>query len=127
MNYSLFICGNKDNYDRNDLVNIIINYELHLSSISYKKEKPNKTVLRLIKESFGSYKTFKKILKSSITNDKNTYTFLVLNNSRLEVINFVNTSNIYNKGLVPLLCINNKLFKLIDFHYVNKLLERFYG
>lgn len=59
--------------------------------------------LKIIKE-FGNYQNFKNKFKESALSIKGSgYTFLVLNNNKLEIINLKNQDNPYSLNLIPLI------------------------
>ena len=95
---------------RNDILfNLggVINHNLYFSSVSPNKEKPNNLLLSEINNTFGSIEEFKEKFKQSALSIKGSgYTFLVLDNEKLKIINLSNQDNPYNYYYAPLLALD---------------------
>lgn len=96
--------------DRKDILfNLggIINHEIYFNSMGAKKEEPNIFLKTKIKEDFGSLDEFKKSFKKSALALKGSgYTFLVLANNKLKIVNLENQENPYYHNFIPLICID---------------------
>lgn len=102
-----------DEFNESDRKNIlfnlggIINHEIYFNSMSAKKEEPNIFLKTKIKEDFGSLDEFKKSFKKSALALKGSgYTFLVLANNKLKIVNLENQENPYYHNFIPLICID---------------------
>lgn len=121
----------------------VINHNLYFDSISPKKEEPNILLKNKINNNFGSYDNFKKLFKESALSLKGSgYTFLVLNNGNLEIVNLPNQENPYSYNLIPLITLDlwehayyinyenkkdlyiDNFFEIINFHSANKIIEK---
>ena len=121
----------------------VINHNLYFDSISPKKEEPNILLKNKINNNFGSYDNFKKLFKESALSLKGSgYTFLVLNNGNLEIVNLPNQENPYSYNLIPLITLDlwehayyinyenkkdlyiDNFFEIINFHKANKIIEK---
>ncbi len=84
----------------------VLNHELYFKSIG-KKSSISSELKRQIENQYDSYENFVKIFSESANKVKGSgYTFLVLNNQKLEIINLPNQVTPYLYGLIPLLCID---------------------
>lgn len=84
----------------------VLNHELYFKSIS-KKSTISDVLKNEIENEFGSYENFVKLFSESANKLKGSgYTFLVINNKKLEIINMPNQVTPYLYGLIPLLCID---------------------
>lgn len=118
----------------------VINHNIYFKSMSQNKIDPNQTLMNMINTTFGSYDDFKRIFKESALQIKGSgYTYLVLNKTKLEIINLKNQDNPYYYNLIPLLTIDmwehayyinyeNKkdlyienFFEIVDFSEANKI------
>lgn len=121
----------------------VINHNLYFDSISPKKEEPNILLKNKINNNFGSYDNFKKLFKESALSLKGSgYTFLVLNNGNLKIVNLPNQENPYSYNLIPLITLDlwehayyinyenkkdlyiDNFFEIINFHSANKIIEK---
>lgn len=121
----------------------IINHNLYFDSISPKKEEPNILLKNKINNNFGSYDNFKKLFKESALSLKGSgYTFLVLNNGNLKIVNLPNQENPYSYNLIPLITLDlwehayyinyenkkdlyiDNFFEIINFHSANEIIEK---
>ena len=121
----------------------VINHNLYFDSISPKKEEPNILLKNKINNNFGSYDNFKKLFKESALSLKGSgYTFLVLNNGNLKIVNLPNQENPYSYNLIPLITLDlwehayyinyenkkdlyiDNFFEIINFHKANKIIEK---
>lgn len=93
--------------DREDILfNLggVINHNIYFRSISPKKEPPSPILMRKIIGEFGSFDKFKEMFKKKALSLKGSgYTFLVLNNNKLEIINLFNQETPYSYNLTPLI------------------------
>ena len=84
----------------------VLNHELYFKSIG-KKSIISDVLKNEIENEFGSYENFVKLFSESANKLKGSgYTFLVINNKKLEIINMPNQVTPYLYGLIPLLCID---------------------
>lgn len=84
----------------------VLNHELYFKSIG-KKSIISDVLKNEIENEFGSYENFVKLFSESANKLKGSgYTFLVINNKKLEIINIPNQVTPYLYGLIPLLCID---------------------
>lgn len=129
--------------DRDDILfNLggVINHNIFFKSISPYREMPNKLLSNLINNYFGSFNNFKEVFKKKALSLKGAgYTYLVLNNSKLEIVNLSNQDNPYSYNFIPLLCIDmwehsyyinynsykenyiDNFFEIVDFSEANSL------
>lgn len=119
----------------------VLNHELYFLSMSDKPFKENKLYLDIIKK-YGSFDNFKQ--QFTIVSNKlvgSGYTFLVINNNNLDIVNMSNQENPYTYDMVPLLALDlwehayylkyknnrdeyvNNFFSIIDFDNANKIYE----
>lgn len=120
----------------------VINHDIYFRSMSPNKVLPNDLVLEMINNTFFSYDNFKKIFKDKALSLKGSgYTFLVLKDNNLEIINLFNQDNPYNYSYIPIIGLdmwehayylnykNNKdlyidnFFEIINFGFINSLFE----
>lgn len=96
--------------DRQDILfNLggVINHNIYFKSMSPKKEMPSVFMNSLIIKSFGSYDNFLKEFKQKAMSLKGSgYTYLILDQGYLRLINLYNQDNPYNYDLIPLLTID---------------------
>ena len=84
----------------------VLNHELYFKSIG-KKSIISDVLKNEIENEFGSYENFVKLFSESANKLKGSgYTFLVINNKKLEIINIPNQVTPYLYGLISLLCID---------------------
>ncbi len=129
--------------DRDDILfNLggVINHNIFFKSISPYKEKPNKLLSILINNYYGSFDNFKEEFKKKALSSKGAgYTYLVLNNNKLDIVNLSNQDNPYSYNFIPLLCIDmwehsyyinynsykdnyiDNFFEIVDFSKANSL------
>lgn len=129
--------------DRDDILfNLggVINHNIFFKSISPYKEKPNKLLSILINNYYGSFDNFKEEFKKKALSLKGAgYTYLVLNNNKLDIVNLSNQDNPYSYNYIPLLCIDmwehsyyinynsykdnyiDNFFEIVDFSKANSL------
>lgn len=121
----------------------IMNHELYFKSMSnLNNNMPNGKIKDAINNQYGSYDNFKKLfLETALQLVGSGYTFLVLNNKKLQIINMTNEENPYSYGFIPIMNIdiwehayylaykNNKkdyilnFFNIVDFNNINSLYE----
>lgn len=129
--------------DREDILfNLggVINHNIYFDSISDNREEPNIPLMNYITDTFGSYDEFKNSFKKTALSLKGSgYTFLVLNEGVLKIINLSNQENPYYYDLVPLIGLDmwehayylnyenkkdiyiDNFFEIVDFRKANKL------
>ena len=97
-------------FDKEDRDNIlfnlggVINHNIYFRSISPNKVEPDKNLLNRINEKYNSYNNFKSIFKEKALSIKGSgYTFLVLKDNNLEIVNLLNQDNPYNHNMIPLI------------------------
>ena len=85
-----------------------LNHELYFYTISpNKNNKPISNLKKKIDESFGSYDKFKdKFIKKALELKGSGYTFLVLNNNKLQIINTSNQDTPLSYGFKPILTLD---------------------
>lgn len=133
--------------DRDDILyNLMgsLNHELFFYTMSsYGKNKPIGNIKNKIEEEFGTYDKFREeFIKKALELKGSGYTFLVVNDSKLQIINTSVEDSALLYGFIPLLVIDmwehayyldyedNKLdyinnwFKLIDFEKVEKIYNK---
>ena len=128
--------------DRGDILyNLggVINHDLYFNSMSEKPQKPNNILMNKIIDTFGSFSNFKSELKKHALSIKGSgYTFLVLKNNQLKIINLLNQDNPYSNNLIPLIALDmwehayyinyqknkdiyiNNFLEIIDFTFANR-------
>lgn len=143
LNELVFHINEFNESDREDILfNLggVINHKIYFKSISPNREKPNKLLSALINNFYGDFDNFKEQFKRKALSLKGAgYTYLVLNNSKLDIVNLKNQVNPYSYNYSPLLCIDmwehsyyinyesykeiyiNNFFEIIDFSEANKL------
>jgi len=111
--------------------------------MSPKKVKPNSVLINQIINEFGSYNGFKNKFKESALSLKGSgYTYLVLNNNHLEIVNLKNQDNPYNYNYIPIISLDmwehsyyinyenkkdiyiDNFFEVIDFNEANKIFNK---
>ena len=152
----LLIKNNEELIDRIDMFNLedrddilynlmgSLNHELFFYTMSpYGKNKPIGNIKNKIEEEFGTYDKFREeFIKKALELKGSGYTFLVVNDSKLQIINTSVEDSALLYGFIPLLVIDmwehayyldyedNKLdyinnwFKLIDFEKVEKIYNK---
>ncbi len=122
----------------------VLNHELYFDIINNngKKEPSGKLIEDIIKQ-YGSYNNFvSEFIKISSRLKGSGFTFLVLNNDKLEIINLPNQETPYIYGMIPIIALdmwehsyylkyeNNKeqyiknFFSIIDFNKVENIYEK---
>lgn len=118
----------------------VINHNIYFSSMSPKKEIPNKELESIINKYFTSLDNFKKEFKKMALSIKGSgYTYLVIDKGKLKMVNLFNQDNPYNYSYIPLLCIDmwehayyinyenkkdiyiDNFFEILDFSNANKI------
>lgn len=121
----------------------VINHYIYFNSMSPNKEEPNIFLKNKINERFGSISEFKKRFKESALKLQGSgYTFLVLDNGKLKIINLKNQANPYCFGYIPLIGIDmwehayylnyenkkeiyiDNFLEIMDFKRANQLFEK---
>ncbi len=121
-----------------------LNHNLYFSNISNRGNiVPIGKIKRDIERDFTTYASFKeKFIASSMNLVGSGYTFLVLDNGKLKIINTSNEDTPYSYKFIPVICLdlwehayfleykNNKLgyinnfFQIIDFQKINNYYEK---
>jgi len=109
--YSLFeLTKHIDEFNSNDREDIlfnlggVINHNIYFRSMSPKGENPNTILMRKIIGEFGSFDNFKDSFKKKALSLKGSgYTFLVLNNNKLQIVNLSSQETPYYYNLTPLI------------------------
>lgn len=121
----------------------VLNHELYFNTISPKKNtRPSGELKEAIDRDFGSFDAFKKEwIRMAKLVVGSGYTFLVVKNKKLEIINTSNQETPYIYGLTPIMTIDlwehayyldyqssrnvyiENFFEIIDFDIVSKLYE----
>lgn len=142
LNFHLEEFNNEDQKDILFNLGGVINHELYFRSISPNKEKPNIFLQKKIEEDFGSMEEMKKRFKESALKLKGSgYTFLVIDEGKLKIVNLKNQKNPYYYNYIPLIGIDmwehayylnyeNKkelyidaFLEIMDFKEANKIVE----
>ncbi len=131
-----------DNYQSDILYNLggVINHNLYFNNMNPNPIKPSKNLENMINNTFGNYNTFLKEFKEKALSLKGSgYTFLVLKNKKLEIINLKNQENPYTYNLIPLITLDlwehayyinyqnkkdiyiDNFFEILDFKEANKI------
>lgn len=145
----VYVLNNIDQYEiekRGDIIyNIggVINHELYFNSMNPRNRKPVGKLNDMIIKTYGSYEN----LKKEFINKANQlvgsgYTFLVLNNGKLDIVNLSNQETPYSYGMIPLLALDlwehayyldyqndrvryiENFFQIVDFDEASKLYEK---
>ena len=122
----------------------VINHDIYFNSMSKNKTSPNSRLMEEIINRFDSFENFIKEFKEKALSIKGSgYTFLVINNGSLDIINLLNQDNPYNYGYTPLLGIDmwehafyinyenkkdiyiDNFFEVIDFKNANDIFNNF--
>lgn len=121
----------------------VINHNLYFNSISQKKEPPNIFLKVKIMNKYGDYEIFKEEFKKKALSLKGSgYTFLVLKDNDLDIINLENQETPYTYNYIPLICLDmwehayyinyenkkelyiDNFFEIIDFKKANSYFEQ---
>lgn len=124
------------------LSSAILNHELYFENIGLNKSKPVGKLKQKIEQQYGSFEKFKEEFKKQASYVIGSgYTFLILNNNDLEIINTSNQENPYSYDLIPIMNIDlwehayyidyfnrqkyiDNFFSIIDFEEVNNNYEK---
>lgn len=124
------------------LSSAILNHELYFENIGLNKSEPVGKLKQKIEQQYGSFEKFKEELKKQASYVIGSgYTFLILNNNDLEIINTSNQENPYSYDLIPIMNIDlwehayyidyfnrqeyiDNFFSIIDFEEVNNNYEK---
>lgn len=131
--------------DREDILfNLggVINHDIYFHSMSPTREEANVFLKVKIMNTYGNYEKFKEEFKRKALSLKGSgYTFLVLKENNLDIINLSNQENPYTYNLVPLLALDmwehayylnyenkkdiyiDNFFEVIDFKMANKIVN----
>ncbi len=120
----------------------VINHNIYFNSMNSKdkRQNPNTLLMKLINQKFGSYDNLKKELKKKALEIKGSgYTFLVLADNNLTIVNLLNQDNPYNYHYLPLIGIDmwehayylnyenkkelyvDNFLEVMDFSYANQM------
>jgi len=118
----------------------VINHDIYFNSMSDETHKPNIFLNSKITEDFGSFDSFKEEFKKKALELKGSgYTFLVIDKSKLKIVNFKDQDNPYYNNLIPVLAIDlwehayyinyeykkdlyiDNFLEIMDFKYANKI------
>ena len=124
------------------LASAILNHELYFENIGLNKSEPVGKLKQKIEQQYGSFENFKEEFKKQASYVIGSgYTFLILNNNDLEIINTSNQENPYSYDLIPIMNIDlwehayyidyfnrqeyiDNIFSIIDFEEVNNNYEK---
>lgn len=124
------------------LSSAILNHELYFENIGLNKSEPVGKLKQKIEQQYGSFEKFKEEFKKQASYVIGSgYTFLILNNNDLEIINTSNQENPYSYDLMPIMNIDlwehayyidyfnrqeyiDNFFSIIDFEEVNNNYEK---
>lgn len=124
------------------LSSAILNHELYFENMGLNKSEPVGKLKQKIEQQYGSFEKFKEELKKQASYVIGSgYTFLILNNNDLEIINTSNQENPYSYDLIPIMNIDlwehayyidyfnrqeyiDNFFSIIDFEEVNNNYEK---
>ncbi len=128
--------------DREDILfNLggVINHNIYFQSMSPRKEKPNPFLEVKLLNQYGPNDKWKEEFKKKALSLKGSgYTFLVLNQNKLDIINLPNQENPYTYNLIPLIALDmwehayyinyenkkdiyiDNFLEIVDFHEANK-------
>jgi superoxide dismutase [Mn] len=124
------------------LSSAILNHELYFENIGLNKSEPMGKLKQKIEQQYGSFENFKEEFKKQASYVIGSgYTFLILNNNDLEIINTSNQENPYSYDLIPIMNIDlwehayyidyfnrqeyiDNFFSIIDFEEVNNNYEK---
>ena len=131
--------------DRSDIsfnLGGVINHNIYFSSMSPKKEKPNKDLNQILIKYYSNIDTFKEEFKKKALSLKGSgYTYLVIEQGKLSIVNLSNQDNPYNYAYTPLLCIDmwehayyinyenkkdiyiDNFLEILDFSNANKIFQ----
>ena len=122
----------------------VLNHELYFSILNVDgKKEPDGALRQAIIEKYGSYNNFvSEFMKSANQLRGSGFTYLVLNNGELDIINLSNQETPYMYGMIPLIALdmwehayylkyqNNKeqyiknFFSIIDFNIIEDIYEK---
>ena len=124
------------------LASAILNHELYFENIGLNKSEPVGKLKQKIEQQYGNFENFKEEFKKQASYVIGSgYTFLILNNNDLEIINTSNQENPYSYDLIPIMNIDlwehayyidyfnrqeyiDNFFSIIDFEEVNNNYEK---
>lgn len=122
----------------------VLNHELYFQNMSSNKNKEPKGVLKeAIEKKYGSFENFKNEFKRNAMLLKGSgYTFLVVKNSELQIVNMPNQETPYTYNMIPIMAIDlwehayylkyqnnkeeyiNNFFEIVDFDVILSLYEK---
>lgn len=121
----------------------VLNHELYFKNMSPNKNTKPKGILKeAIDSKYGSFENFKKeFIRNAMVLAGSGYTFLVVKNKKLEIINMTNQETPYTYDMIPIMTIDlwehayylkyqnnkeayvNNFFEIVDFDIVSGLYE----
>lgn len=145
----VFAIKNINKYNIKDRAEIIynaggvLNHELYFISMNKNNSMPSFKLLEAINKKYGSYDNFKKeFIKIASKLVGSGYTFLVINNNGIDIINLPNQDSPYMYNMIPLLALDlwehsyyldyqnkrneyiNNFFQIVDFNFASNLYEK---
>ena len=111
------------------LSSAILNHELYFENIGLNKSEPMGKLKQKIEQQYGSFENFKEEFKKQASYVIGSgYTFLILNNNDLEIINTSNQENPYSYDLIPIM--NIDLWEhayYIDYFNIQEYIDNFFS
>ena len=121
----------------------VLNHELYFTNMSPNKNNKPKGILKeAIDKKYGSFDNFKKeFIRNAMLLKGSGYTFLIVKNRELEIVNMPNQETPYTYNMVPIMTIDvwehayylkyqnnkeqyvNNFFEIVDFDIVSLLYE----
>lgn len=122
----------------------VLNHQLYFENMSPNKNtEPKGNLKAAINEKYGSFENFKKeFIRNAMLLTGSGYTFLVVKNKDLEIVNFPNQETPYTYNMIPIMTLDlwehsyylkyqnnkegyiNNFFKIVDFDIVSSLYEK---
>lgn len=122
----------------------VLNHELYFKNMSSRRNiNPKGNLKEAINKKYGSFENFKKeFIKEALLLKGSGYTFLVVKNKNLDIINFPNQETPYTYNMIPIMTIDlwehayylkyqnnkeayiNNFFEIVDFDIVSSLYEK---
>ena len=120
----------------------VINHNIYFRSISPNREDAYGVFKDKLIQKYRTYDNFKQRFKEKALSIKGSgYTFLVLKDNELEIVNLLNQDNPYNHNLIPLIGLDmwehayyinyqnkkdiyiDNFFEIVDFSFSNRLFK----
>jgi len=121
----------------------VINHNIYFKSMSPEKVIPSKKLNEKIINKYSSFDNLKKEFKAKALSLKGSgYTYLVIRDNELDIVNLFNQDNPYNHDLTPLLTLDmwehayyinyenkkdiyiDNFFDVLDFNYANQIVDK---